>query len=345
MIQKKRPIPLQILMLEAILRRHPGKNLDHHIILDELERRRAGYRGEVSIDFYLRQLPEKDYKIYHDLNLPDGDFNCQIDTLLQTSKSLLIISVKNMTGKLVFDFNNSQFFQVNGDIERGYSDPIEQAVRHQKYLKKLLADNGFPPLPVDFLITFSNSNTILEFRGNNLKMKQRICKSDGLLKKIEQTTDLYPHETLSQKDMRRLSKLLIKLNYLPIKSILQRFGIEKSNLNPGVHCPCCNYLPMKRERKNWYCPACKTFSKNAHVNTLIDYCVIYGTKITNQEFRRITQIQSPDTARRLLVSLNLETTGANKNRVYFLENFLEEKRFEDILNIATGRKFSQGKST
>ncbi|HJV16721.1 MAG TPA: hypothetical protein VJ546_04935, partial [Bacillales bacterium] len=32
--------------------------------------------GEKSLDFYLRNLDEKNYLILHDLNLPDGKYNC-----------------------------------------------------------------------------------------------------------------------------------------------------------------------------------------------------------------------------------------------------------------------------
>ncbi|MEH7332649.1 nuclease-related domain-containing protein [Neobacillus drentensis] len=87
MIIKKRTIPLVILILEALCR---------------------------------RLLPIDKYMILHDLNLPDGDSNCQIDTLLLTPEFALIVEVKNMAGKLIFDTENEQFTQINNDKEKGY---------------------------------------------------------------------------------------------------------------------------------------------------------------------------------------------------------------------------------
>ncbi|GHH96817.1 nuclease-related domain-containing protein [Neobacillus kokaensis] len=331
MIGKERGIPIFILILEAILRRLPKFHVKYPLIVEELERRWAGFRGEEALDFYLRSLLDDEYIIFHDLNFPDDEYNCQIDTLLLTSRFALILEIKNMTGKLTFDTENEQFFQNKDGIEKGFSDPIAQAERHQKFVQQLLAKHNMPPVPVDYLVVISNSNALLAFKGNNHKVIKRVCKSHSMLKRIPLYEQKYGNVKLTPKDLRKLSKLLVKLNTPPTKYILQNYGIKKSDLKFGVHCPTCDYLPLSRKKLKWYCPSCQSFSNNAHVYTLLDYFLLFDLKITNQLFREFAQITSPDASGRMLRSVNLKYSRANKGRYYFanskqLENLTKKYR-------------------
>jgi hypothetical protein len=322
LIRKKRTIPLTILILQALLRHLPISHQKRQQISDELGRRWAGYQGEVALDYHLRSLPEKKYMILHDLNLPDGDYNCQIDTLLLSPEKALIIEVKNMSGKLIFDTENEQFIQINDGKDKGYSYPIAQAERHQKYLQNLLHDFGFPPIPVDYVVVISNPYTTYVINGrNSTNVIKRVCKADILLKKIQSFEKMYTDEILSIKELRKLSRLLVKKNTPPTNHILQKYGIQKSELLNGIHCPTCSYLPLIRDRQKWYCPSCHTFSIDAHKYALQDYFLLFNSKITNQQFRSFACITSRNTARRILHATNLKFSGTNKGRVYFPDIF------------------------
>ncbi|MED1468829.1 nuclease-related domain-containing protein [Bacillus salipaludis] len=265
MIVKERTIPLKILILAAILRRLPLSHAKYQQILDELGRRQAGYEGEKSLDFYYRELPKQKYLIFHDLNLPDGDYNCQIDTLLLTPEFILIIDVKNMSGKLIFDTENEQFIQIKGEEEKGYSDPIAQAERHHEYIKKLLAANHLPPVPVVYLVVISNSYASYVITGKNAyKIKPKVCKGDIMLKRIQDLEGIYTTPILPVKDLRKLSRLLLKMNTPPTRYLLQKFGIKRLDLLTGVQCPYCKYLPLIRKKQKWYCPKCQHYSMDAH---------------------------------------------------------------------------------
>jgi len=318
LIVKERTIPLVILILEALCRRLPLNYPKYQLILEELGRRHAGYKGEVSLDYYLRLLPFDKYLILHDLNLPDGDYNCQIDTLLLTPEFALIIEVKNMTGKLIFDTENEQFMQINNDKDKGYPDPIAQCERHKEYLEKLMSEHKFPPVPVDYLVVISNGYASYVINGKNTqKAKTRICKSDAFLNKIQFFEKQYPNPLLQAKELRKLSRFLVKMNKVPTSYILKKYGIKKADLINGVCCPYCDYLPLERKKKKWYCPSCDKYSKDAHINTLKDYFLLFDAKITNQEFRKFAHIKSHDTAKRLLLSVNLNYSGTKKGRTYF----------------------------
>ncbi|WP_026576777.1 nuclease-related domain-containing protein [Bacillus sp. UNC438CL73TsuS30] len=321
MIVKERTIPLKILILSAILRRIPLSHARYQQISDELGRRQAGYEGEQSLDFYYRELPKQKYLIFHDLNLPDGDYNSQIDTLLLTGEFILIIDVKNMAGKLIFDTENEQFIQIKGEEEKGYSYPIAQAERHQEYIKKLMAVNHFPPVPVVYLVVISNSYASYVITGkNSYKVKPKVCKGDVMLKRIQDLEGIYTTPILPAKDLRKLSRLLLKMNTPPTGYFLQKFGIKRSDLLTGVHCPYCKYLTMIRKKQKWFCPKCQQYSKDAHLDALKDYFLLFDMKITNREFRKFMRIDSIDLAGRLLRSTNLLFSGTKKNRFYYPAN-------------------------
>ncbi|WP_066258041.1 nuclease-related domain-containing protein [Neobacillus drentensis] len=321
MIIKERTIPLVLLILEALCRRLPLDYPKYQQIIEEKGRRQAGYKGEVSLDYYLRLLPVDKYMILHDLNLPDGNYNCQIDTLLLTPEFALILEVKHMTGKLIFDTENEQFIQINNDKEKGYPYPLAQAKRHQEYIKKLMAEHKFPQVPVDHLVVISNKYASYVITGKNAhKVKPRVCKSDVLLNKIQFFERQYSTPLLDSKDLRKLSRLLVKMNKIPTNYILTKYGINKANLLTGVFGPSCNHFPLIRKKHKWYCSSCDKFSKDAHKNALSDYFLLFDSKITNQQFREFAHIKSHDTAKRLLLSVNLNYSGTKKGRYYFPKN-------------------------
>ena len=59
-------------------------------IHSSIERRKAGYRGELNMDYHLTFLPPKRYSIVRDLHLTD-QFPFQIDTVLLSSQLIVIL--------------------------------------------------------------------------------------------------------------------------------------------------------------------------------------------------------------------------------------------------------------
>ncbi|WP_066069964.1 nuclease-related domain-containing protein [Neobacillus soli] len=323
MIVKARTIPLKLLILAAILRRLPLTHHKYQAILGEFKRREAGYHGEVSLDYYLRSLPQEKYLILHDLNLPDGGYNCQIDTLLLTPEFGLIIDVKNMIGKLIFDTENEQFIQINNDKEKGYPDPIAQAERHKAFIKKWLAANGFHPVPIDYMVVIGNPYATYVLSGPNArKVKPRVCKADAFLSKIQFFENLYSTSLLNPKELRKICRLLVKMNTPPTKFLLEKFGIKQSDLLTGILGPCCNYLPLIRKKQKWYCPRCDNYFVDAHIAALLDYFLLFDMKITNRQFREFCHLDSIHTAKRLLMlSGKVNYSGIKKGRCYFPKVF------------------------
>ncbi|WP_218970926.1 nuclease-related domain-containing protein [Peribacillus kribbensis] len=108
MITKQRTIPLIILKLDSLLRRLPPTHPKRILIQGDFAKRMAGYKGEQALDYYLNQLSPSDFLILHDLRLPSEPYFFQIDTLLLTTRYLLILEIKNIAGTLYFEKSSSQ---------------------------------------------------------------------------------------------------------------------------------------------------------------------------------------------------------------------------------------------
>lgn len=69
MILKKKRKPWLLVKLEALERRCPASHFKRPALDDDLERRRAGYRGEQSLDYHLSFLDSTVFRILHDIRL------------------------------------------------------------------------------------------------------------------------------------------------------------------------------------------------------------------------------------------------------------------------------------
>ncbi len=91
LIVTKRKVPLAIRQLRALACRLPPNHPKVPLIMNDLKKREAGYKGECSIDFPFSFLEPRSYFIFHDLRLQDQSRFFQLDTLLISKKFSLII--------------------------------------------------------------------------------------------------------------------------------------------------------------------------------------------------------------------------------------------------------------
>lgn len=318
MILKERKTPQTILKLEALARRLAESHSKMPLITKELGKRQAGYRGEQSIDYHLSFLPEKEYYILHDLRLKNQQgYYFQIDTLLLSHCFLSIIDVKNFRGIIQFDEQFHQLIQTVNETKKGLSDPISQINRHHTQLTEWLKVNKFPSLPIQPLIVISNPATVIETTSNPTFYKQ-ITHSINLFPRINQFKKSHSKEILSHKDILKLGRLLTKKNHPLDYNPLKHYGIHPNEILKGVHCPSCNYLPMKRVHGKWQCPRCKHMCKMAHLNALNDYNLLLGNTITNENLCEFLLLHSRNAALHILRSMNLQHSGNTKGRLYYL---------------------------
>ncbi|MBP3953182.1 NERD domain-containing protein [Bacillus suaedae] len=317
MIKKQRDIPLKILKLEALLRRLPFNHSQRPLIEKDWNIRKAGLRGEQSLDYYLKELSPSTHDILHDLRIRHAeDSYFQLDTLIITPHFLLILEVKHISGTLFFDQKFNQLIRTKGGEEEKFLNPLIQLrVQHQR-LQHWLLVNKFPKIPIFGLVVSTHPSAVLKANTNDVHNK--VIHAECLLDKINDFTNLNQEPIFSKKDITRLAKVLIKQHTSSDFSVLEQYKIAACELQTGVHCPICNRLPLPRKKGIWFCPACLEPDPHAYRSTLNDSYLLFGPAITNEQARHFLDIESRSVTSKLLGSLQLEKIGEKRGSSYKL---------------------------
>ncbi|WP_221563851.1 nuclease-related domain-containing protein [Alkalihalobacillus sp. TS-13] len=164
--------------LEAILRRstpyHPGRAKAE----SWLSISKAGVKGERSLDYPLSFLDGNEYTIYNGTRLSSGKYYFQIDSLLTHTKYNIILEVKNLAGKLIFDTAHCQLIQQFDDgREVIHKDPIHQ-VDHQHFqLRRWLEQHKFSnDIPIYSFVVLTNDSAQIEPRDNEKLLTKKVLQ-------------------------------------------------------------------------------------------------------------------------------------------------------------------------
>ncbi|MCP3740451.1 nuclease-related domain-containing protein [Rossellomorea sp. BNER] len=282
MIKKEREIPIRIQKLEALQRRLPPSHPKVQQIKEDYLKAMAGYRGEQSIDYYLSLLNTKKYTIFHDIRLPFKDTFFQIDTIIMTPYYILLLEVKNISGTLYFDEKFQQLIRTVNGKEEAFPDPLTQVNRQTAQMMNWLSNHKISPVPVESLIIISSPYTIIK-ASNHSTLQKKVIHSANLLEKINVFEKVHQHQSLTNKELKKISTLLIKNHEKENLDILKKYDIHRSELLNGVHCPKCLAIPMQRLYSAWKCQSCQAVSKEAHIYSLNDYAHLVKTTISNRE--------------------------------------------------------------
>ncbi|MEC2073435.1 nuclease-related domain-containing protein [Alkalihalophilus marmarensis] len=318
MIAKPRKIPVHIDKLEALLRRIPSHHPKKPQIEADLAKRKAGYKGESALDYHLSFLPQKEYIILHDLRLQSGDYFFQIDTLILTPTYILIIEVKHLYGTLSFEPEFQQLIRTTPDAEDTFPDPIIQVQKQASQLRQFLKKNKFPDIPIETLVVITNSQSRISLSDSTTYIRKHVIRDTVLVKRIEKLSAQYQTPSFDAKTVKKVVKLLIKSHTPSVFEPFQIYQLQHSDLIRGVHCLKCSALPMLRTNGKWNCQHCWFRSRNAYINSLIDYSYLFEGEITNRQAAEFLKI-NPAISKRLLTSLPIERKGVTKARRYQLD--------------------------
>ena len=308
MIEKERTYPIRLLMYEALMERIQKNHPKIPLIEQDYKTWRAGYKGELQTDYRLSFLPEKGYLIFRDLRLADGDWHFQIDTLILTLRYILLIETKNYSGTLFFDKDSEQIIQTKDNHEKSYDNPLNQVKMQAWHLKRWLKQYKFKVPPIYHLVVISNSSTIIK---------------TILLSRVLQIDEFNSSAIFTEKESKKLSRLLIKKHTPHHPDILKPYSLSQADLQSGVQCPSCLSYGMHRDKWIWRCPLCGHRTKTAHHKTLKEFFLLINPTINNQIFREFCTGISSKTAGDILSSMNLPHTGTNKGRIYHMPTDIE----------------------
>lgn len=313
LIAKNRSIPKEIKIYEAIVRRLPVNHPRKTEFENKLSRKRAGYKGEKELDYHISQIDHSKFTVLHDIRIPYNDTHFQIDTLFISNSFIIPIDSKYYAGTLEFYPEFNQMIQYLNGIEKVYPDPILQTKIQGRQLKAFLTSHQFSPPPFEPLVAITNSQALIKNPTQNKEVSQRVFKSPGIFYKINPFHDKYQKDVITNQDIKKMVKLLLRKNtpYLPdIKEL------PYSEFQKGVECPKCHTIGMERFHGLWGCKKCGHTSKDTHVTALKDFFLINGPSISNAQFSDFLNISSIHQSKRLLSALDLDSTGSTKGRIY-----------------------------
>ncbi|MCM3717831.1 nuclease-related domain-containing protein [Fictibacillus phosphorivorans] len=284
----------------------------------ELMRSVAGYKGEKSLDFHLDLLPKDETFIFHDVRLPFGSSHFQIDVLILTSSFFLIIEVKHISGTLLFDQEFHQLIRTYKDIEEVFPDPISQLYRQTHLFKEWLSLHKFAPVPIESIVIISNPHSKIMSLPNERNISKFVTHSTNLLARFHTYQNQYSNEVIHKKDIKKLTRLLLKHHNQTDQDLFSKFMITPNNLIKGVACPACSKIPMIRVRRKWFCLSCGHYCNRAHIETLKEYALLISPTLSIHECCDFLQISSRHLAKHLLNDLHISATKLGKYKVYHL---------------------------
>lgn len=311
MFDKEFTISKTLLQTQALKSRLVENHPKIPAIEEKIKILKSGYNGEKEIKYYLEQIPNEKYHIFHNLRLPNGDTFFQIDFLLLSSK-ILIIEGKNHSGTIYIEKN--QMIQEGSDKKEIFENPITQANRHKILLSYLLNRNNISFIPIDYLVAFTRNSADVKISPSYPEAEQKICKAGNLVGQIEEMEMTI--KKVKPQEMEKIRDLLLTKD-TPIESnVLEIFQIDKNEIISGVRCPKCLSLPMGIKRNTWVCPICNFKSKDAHLPAIHDYSLLINPFFTNSEIRNFLHLPSCRTTNYFISLMDLKHTGNTSDRIY-----------------------------
>ncbi|MGE7114770.1 nuclease-related domain-containing protein [Lysinibacillus sp. NPDC047702] len=313
MLLKKREVSSKQRMLEMIERRLPKSHTKYTYYQDMLNRIKAGYAGEQRVDqewheIYLEHM----YYILHDVELKvDGGLIHQIDTLFISQNFILIVEIKNISGRVDLMVENHQFIRVTSDGRvDGFRNPLDQVKRHARFMYRILQMRGHP-IPIEFLVVSANPNMIMSHRFKS----QPILHVSGLAERIEQLYKKHQRVYMSETDLIELSEHMLQM-HKPTQWIPD---LKLDELKKGALCSQCNFDHILcYTRGKWRCSNCGIIDNQSVLVALHDFRLMRGNHISNAQFRDFFDISSEKAVYYLLKKLKFEALGENKNRKYII---------------------------
>lgn len=316
MYRKAIKLPYHIQQYEALSRRliPPLLRAD---FASRYKKGMAGYRGEKSLEYALCYLPHDVYRIFHNLRLFDGVYHFQIDFLILSPHSIIILEVKNIAGTLTFDTQLRQLIRRLNQVTEVFDDPISQAEHLNMQLQEWLDQKLMMSIPVvDRVVIASSAH--LQVTDATCRQIEKIIRKANLKEEFLRLNEHRMIRPLDAAQMAQIERTLLANHEPRMVRVFSSYSVSIEDISRGVQCPHCGDMSMRRKRQKWFCPLCGQYSSNAHVQALLDYFLIFGPRITNGQCRAFLRLDSSTIAKKVLQRLASHYEGERKTRIYFL---------------------------
>lgn len=146
MINKKRGKPYDLLVLEALKKRMTLEQ-KYHVRYMNLSK---GYGGECCLDGITDKM--KHCIVLKDLSFTIGGVDVQLDTMIITSKTVVLCEVKNYEGEYLY--REECLYKLDSKIE--IYNPLLRLPRSKLLLKQLFKELNFGHIPVEAVLVYVN---------------------------------------------------------------------------------------------------------------------------------------------------------------------------------------------
>lgn len=299
-----RKTPEQLAYYEVMIRRGPNADEFRKLFAQV----KSGYIGERRLDREWRDIGMNG-SFFHDFTcFNEAGHSHQMDTIFICKHFVLVIEVKHITGHIDFNQKTRQLVRrrEDGGLE-AFNSPIDQVKRHRQLL-----ENWFITLPdfipVEAAVVMTNPKCFIGEIDNEIPM----FAVDGLRSVLDEMVARHRHVTLNMKQVRTSLEQL----YRPFTTQPWRKDVP---IRTGVLCLNCNGQ-MRPIKNGFKCSSCGSFDSNqlALRRALYDYRVIFGSIISNKDFRKFTEIDSRYTAYGILNRLLSSKRCAGRGSKYFI---------------------------
>lgn len=297
-----------------MLKRLPGYHPKKELIEDLFKSSKAGFGGEERLDQLMKYFnPDYPYLIIQDYSV-SSNIELQADTVLLTQSCVILLEVKNISGRLRFTVNPSTLRQTTASgLERALKSPLVQMEMTKWKFEKLLKSLDIA-LPVHAFLVIAYPNQIVEESPPG----SIIWSADEVMIRLQNFK--LPSKILSIDEMHRLGQQLLSLysefNPFPLA--------PKNNINPneiskGVFCPDCKSTKMNKIKRTWMCKDCGLTNPEAHHQAIQEWFMLIKPSITVAECKDFLELEYPSTARRILKNPLYKKVADTKTRKYYLD--------------------------
>lgn len=228
------------------------------LIKQDIQCLEYGIAGEKNIAYELRNSHMPMY-ILHDIYLESGDLTAQIDYLVITRKLCFVIECKNLYGNV--EINSAGDFIREMEIGRykqkeGIYSPITQNQRHLELMKKIKVENKSNILSKFMceryfdcfnksVIVLANPKTVLKAKYAKKEIKDKVIRSDQLVKYIKDMNERSKETANSDKALMSWAQSYLKLHKDVRKDYTKKY--EKYKLKEEIEGDTIHIIPMIEE--------------------------------------------------------------------------------------------------
>ena len=300
-----------VILLEALVARLPTWHEMTEPITEEIKRLEAGIIGE---EFIHKILEGEQYILIPDVTLDQQ----QIDLILLSERSCVVLEVKNIRGKIHLTDSPRQMIREQDDgTVNIFTSPVAQLENNLRAMRLLLNKHNWP-LPLYGAICFPfNTATFSPFKSD-----YPVLVGKDILNFLARTQR--GEAKVSTKQLKVLARQIRQASVGYARGPLcARYKIDFADLKGGCRCPKCGYVGMTRKYAEWVCVRCGTISRTAHVAALFEYAHIVSDTITVAQAMKFLGVESRYVTRRLLLEAKAKQTGSTNKSIYKLKKVLQ----------------------